>query len=113
MANNTIVLFKIALFMHLGMSAIMLTNHNILSVEDLGYLDQVNAVKSVDVVDQSLSENSFTKRFSSGLGLVYLIFIILIIVGFIFQKFIIGLLILICKPVCKATCCCLHNSKQE
>lgn len=88
MANDTIAFFKIAVIMHLAMSAIMLTNKNILSVQNLKYLEQVNVVKSVSLVDQYVYGNSFSERFSDGIGLVYAVFAFLIAAQFIFRKFI-------------------------
>lgn len=52
LAFDTIQFFRIAVVIHLAMSAIMLTNKNILSVQDLGYLDGVNLIKEAPLVDQ-------------------------------------------------------------
>lgn len=51
LAFDTIQFFRFSVILHLGMSAIMLTNQNILSVQDLGYLDTVNVIKDATLLD--------------------------------------------------------------
>jgi len=66
--------------MHVVMSAIMLTNKNVLSVNDLSYLENVNMIKNVSLVDQYMYNNTFSERFTEGIGLIYFIFGILFVV---------------------------------
>lgn len=114
MAHDTIPLFRIAIIMHLAMSGIMLTNKNILSVQNLRYLSQVSIVKDVPFIDQFLLENTFSQRFTDGIGLVYLCFVVLIVAQFIFRK-VFGVLFLSAfRNLCGVACaCCLQSEKQK
>ena len=51
LAFDTIQFFRVSVILHLGMSAIMLTNQNILSVQDLGYLESVNMIRDTSVMN--------------------------------------------------------------
>lgn len=114
MAFDTIVFFRIAAVLHLGMSAVMLTNKNILSVTDLHYLDEINVVKDVSIVDQYVNNNTFSSRFSDGIGLIYLLFTFIIAFQFIFRKLVGSLLIQIFKSLCGVACaCCIQSDDQR
>ena len=99
-------LFKYAIVLHLFFGAWFYSNSNILSAQNLALLD---------VVRRKISENKYTakvdakgifNRFESGIGLLYLLFIIVLLICFIFEAVAIALI----KSIVSA---CHHCAKGD
>lgn len=87
----TIRYFKFAVFFHVIMAAFIFTNHHMISSERLDEVatpvtDQASSYSSEYGAAGGAVTVSLSARFSRPIGLVYLIFIILLSLGFIFEN---------------------------
>jgi len=135
---NTIWYLKFGVFMHLCMGAFVFSNSNILSegaftmindykdqalaaggVSDLGGKPKkVPTAAELKTMDEDsflvVEDKSWTDRFTSGIGILYLVFFILVIVAYIFKKTFIALVIWIVAKILYIvfyilTCKCLRG----
>lgn len=71
-------------------------------------------IKDAPLVDQYMYDNTFSERFSDGIGLIYFVFTVIFVTQYFFRK-LFGLLILkAVKSLCSVACaCCLQSERQK
>jgi len=116
LAFNTIEMFKWSVIIHLVTSLMMFTNHNILSstrvpqqeLNELYQLVQNNVLTANNPVVLNAIE-----RFSHPMGLLYTVFILLIIAIYILRKTVVSLLDTLLSKLIRIFCCCFFKSDQD
>lgn len=85
-------LFKYAVILHLFFGAFFFSNSNILSANNIKYLQFVKVQLASATSFKALDSDPFFARFSDGIGLLYFLFIIFLIALFIFEGVVVNLL---------------------
>jgi len=93
---------KFAIWFHLVMSCLMYTNHGLLTSDLLdNYAGDLRRQLLSNVQDRSGAAALFFARFLTPIGLVYIIFAILVLLGGFLKKTLIKLLGALCEACCK------------
>lgn len=85
-------LFKYAVILHLFFGAFFFSNSNILSANNIKYLQFVKVQLASATSFKALETYSFFARFSDGIGLLYFLFILFLVALFIFEGIVVNLL---------------------
>jgi|TARA_B110000285_G_C15130887_1_gene623495 hypothetical protein len=103
-------LFKYAVIFHLFFGAFFFSNSNILSANNIKYLQFVKVQLSSVTSFKALEKDPFFARFSDGIGLLYFLFILFLIALFIFEGIVVNLL---AKLGELAVYCCQRGWRED
>ena len=103
-------LFKYAVILHLFFGAFFFSNSNILSANNIKYLQFVKVQLASATSFKALDNDPFFARFSDGIGLLYFLFIIFLIALFIFEGVVVNLL---SKLGELAVYCCRRGRRED
>lgn len=101
----TINFFKIGVILHLGLGAFMFSNSNILSAKNLYYLKWVQEELGEVAKEVRVDQYVFFERFSSGLALLYFLFVLLLFLMWLFQKVTLAILSKLFSILIYIICC--------
>ena len=101
----TINFFKVGIILHLILGSFMFSNSNILSAKNLIYLKWVS--KTLDGLAKEVRVDQFVffERFSSGLALLYFLFVLFLFLMWLFQKVTLAILSKIFSVLVYIICC--------
>ena len=114
--NFSIYFFKVGIILHIVMGAFIFTNKKILNSDLLDVYEEQAGVSSLADEYASSDVGFFMfliQRFTSGIGIFYLVFIILLIVGFILRQTLGLILGKILEALFKLLCCCCKKSEAD
>jgi len=114
--NFSIYFFKVGIVFHIIMGAFIFTNKNILNSNLLNVYEEASGVTSL-ADEYAKSDKGFVlmliQRFTSGIGIFYLVFAILLIVLYILRKTLGALVGQLFSALFMLMCCCLHKSDSD
>jgi len=103
-------LFKYAVIFHLFFGAFFFSNSNILSANNIKYLQFVKVQLAAATSFKALEKDPVFARFSDGIGLLYFLFILFLIALFIFEGIVVNLL---AKLAELAVYCCQRGWRED
>ena len=89
---SSMSLFKYAVIFHLFFGAFFFSNSNILSAQNIAYLQWIKIKLSNIESFKPIENNKLFDRFTEGIGLMYFLFVILMVLLYLFDSIVIALL---------------------